>query len=212
MIKNVVLDLGGVVIDLDRQRCIDAFKALGYNDIEAMLDLYVQSGPFFELETGTLSTAAFYDLMRPLCPAAKSDTDIQQAFNRFLVDLPVERLCAIRQARTAGLKMFALSNTNPVMYPTWIDEAFRQEGLAIGDYFHGIIASFQERCCKPSKEIFEILLRRYSLKGSETLFMDDSLANCQAARACGLQAVCITPERPMTRELRSVTAQYRPCP
>lgn len=208
MIKNVVLDLGGVVIDLAKERCIEAFKALGYTDIEAMLDLYVQSGPFFELETGAMSTAAFYDLMRPLCPAAGCDMDIQQAFNSFLVALPVERLRAIRRARRVGLKMFALSNTNPVMYPTWIDAAFRQEGLAIGDYFHGIIASFQERCCKPSPKIFEILLTRYGLQANETLFMDDSPANCEAARACGLQAVCITPANPMTKELQTLINQH----
>lgn len=211
MVKNVVLDLGGVVIELAEERCIEAFKALGYTEIEAMLDLYVQSGPFFELETGTLPTAAFYDMMRSLCPAAKSDMDIQQAFNSFLVDLPIERLRTIRQARSAGLKMFALSNTNPIMYPTWIDTAFRQEGLAIGDYFHGIVASFQERCCKPDPGIFEILLRRYDLNGDQTLFMDDSPVNCEAARSCGIHSVCITPDNPMIDELRTIIDQYHPC-
>lgn len=211
MIKNVVLDLGGVVIDLAKERCIAAFNTLGFTEISAMLDLYVQSGPFFELETGRLSTAAFYDMMRPLCPGARSDTDIQEAFNAFLVALPVERLRMIRAARQAGLKMFALSNTNPIMYPTWIDNAFRQEGLAIGDYFDGIVASFQERCCKPEPKIFGILLRRYGLQGEETLFMDDSEANCRAARSCGVQAVCITPSDPMTGELRTIIDQYQQC-
>lgn len=212
MIKNVVLDLGGVVIDLAKERCVEAFKALGYADIQAMLDLYVQSGPFFELETGRMSAAAFYDLMRPQCPGAQSDLDIQEAFNRFLVALPVERLKAIREARGAGLKIFALSNTNPVMYNTWIDGAFRQEGLAIGDYFHGIVASFQEKCCKPEARIFDILLRRYGLRAAETIFMDDSPANCRAAGACGLQTVCISPGDSMIAELKAVMAQYRACP
>lgn len=90
--------------------------------------------------------------MRPRCPLAQCDTDIQQAFNEFLVSLPVERLQALRRLRRQ-CKVFALSNTNPVMFNSWIDNAFRAEGLKMDDYFDGVIASFREHCCKPEKGI-----------------------------------------------------------
>lgn len=192
----IVFDLGGVVIDLDRERCIRAFQALGYGGIVADLDQYTQKGDFFLLESGLMTQAEFMDRMRPRCPLAKDDVTIQNAFNEFLVDLPVERLRAIRLLR-GHCRTFALSNTNPVMYNSWIDRAFRAEGLAIGDYFDGIIASFQEHVCKPDTRIFEVLADRYGLDPARVLYLDDAPANVQAARSMGLQAVRVTPEHDM---------------
>ena len=83
------------------------------------------------------------------------------------------------------------------MYNSWIDRAFRAEGLAIGDYFDGIIASFQEHVCKPDTRIFEVLADRYGLDPARVLYLDDAPANVQAARSVGLQAVRVTPEHDM---------------
>ena len=76
-------------------------------------------------------------------------------------------------------------------------DAFRAEGLAIGDYFDGIIASFQEHVCKPDTRIFEVLADRYGLDPARVLYLDDAPANVQAARSVGLQAVRVTPEHDM---------------
>lgn len=193
---TVVFDLGGVVIDLDRMRCIEAYRKLGYPGIADDLDLYVQRGIFYELECGFCTAAEFFDTMRPLCPEANSDKEIQDAFCAFLVGLPVERLRALRSLKR-DYRVLALSNTNAVMYNSWIDNAFRAEGLAVDDYFDGVIASFREGCCKPDRKIFEILIRRYGLNASCTLYLDDSEANCKAAAACGLQYAHVTPHRSM---------------
>lgn len=192
----IVFDLGGVVIDLDRELCLKAFEQLGYPDIRRDLDLYVQRGPFYGLECGHTTAASFYDEMRARCVEGTSDKDIQDAFEAFLVSLPAERLKALRCLRER-YRIFALSNTNPVMYHGWIDRAFRQEGLAINDYFEGIIASFQEGCCKPDADIFRILLRRYSLSPRRTLYLDDSEKNCEAAAALGIQTALVTAEHDM---------------
>ena len=194
--EAVVFDLGGVVIDLERQRCIDAFRSLGFTDVEQYLDQYTQRGAFFLLETGAITAAAFYDRLRPLCPLAKCDVDIQDAFNKFLVKLPVERLDALRSLKEK-CKVFALSNTNPVMYNSWICDAFRQQGMHIDDYFHGIIASFREGCCKPDRRIFHILMERYGLDSKRTLYLDDSENNCIAAAETGLRTEHVTPDNSM---------------
>ncbi|MDE6787206.1 MAG: HAD-IA family hydrolase, partial [Muribaculaceae bacterium] len=83
---------------------------------------------------------------------------------------------------------FMLSNTNPVMYHTWIDRAFRQEGGSVNDYFDGIVVSFQELTCKPDVNIFKNLMRRYGLNPTETLMLDDSDKNCRAAAEAGAHA------------------------
>ena len=198
-IQNVIFDLGGVVINLDRERAVKALEELGLEDADDILGLYGQKEPFYGLETGERSTADFFDLLRSKMKPGVTDMQITEAFNRFLVDLPTERLEMLRRMRMAGYRIFMLSNTNPVMYLTWIDRAFRQEGGTVNDYFDGIVVSFQELMCKPNVEIFKTLMRRYGLNPSETLMLDDSEKNCRAAAEAGAHAFQIgkTPEDDM---------------
>lgn len=188
-IKNIIFDLGGVVIDLERERAVQALVNLGVSDADRLLGQYEQKGPFLLLESGIITASQFYDGLLPLCHPGTSCADIQDAFEKFLVGLPTERLATIRALREKGFKVFVLSNTNPVMYNHWIDLAFRQEGLSINDYFDGIVTSFQERVCKPAPRIFTNLLRRYGLQPAETVLLDDSQANCESARGTGINAV-----------------------
>lgn len=189
--KNIIFDLGGVVIDLRRENAVQALTALGISDADALLGEYAQKGTFLLLEKGMTTTADFYDDMLPRCSEGTTCADIRDAFEKFLVDLPVARLRAIAALRRKGFRVYVLSNTNPLMYNHWIDEAFRGDGLSINDYFDGIVTSFQERTCKPDPEIFRRVIDRYSLDPSETLMLDDSEANCESARSVGLHAIRI---------------------
>lgn len=190
-IKNVIIDLGGVVIDLDRERCVRAFERLGIEGVDSMLGLYRQEEPFLSVENGSISSACFYDRLRALSGREISDTEFEKAFDEFLLALPVERLRKLREMREAGLRLYMISNTNAIMYDGWIKKAFMQEGLKVGDYFDGIITSFAEGYCKPDPGLFEILLRRYNLNAEECVLLDDSEANCGAARSLGMNALRI---------------------
>lgn len=190
-VRNLVFDLGGVIIDLRRENAVEALESLGITDAGELLGLYRQEGPFLQLEIGEISSAQFFDALRAQCRPGTTDADIEKAFNAFLVGLPVERLRMLRDLRGRGFRVFALSNTNAVMFNSWIRRAFQSEGLGVEDYFDGIVASFREGVCKPDPEIFRIVLRRYGLKGEETLMLDDSEANCAAARSVGMRAECV---------------------
>lgn len=190
-IKNVVIDLGGVMIDLDRDRCVRVFEKLGLKDVNSMLGLYRQEEPFLSVETGRITAAEFYDRLRHEIGREIPDREFEDAFNQFLVALPVERLEALRTMRADGLKLYMISNTNVIMYDGWIKRAFMQQGLLVGDYFDGIVTSFSEGACKPDARLFDILLTRYNLEPSETILLDDSEANCQAARDLGMHALRI---------------------
>lgn len=179
------------MIDLDRERCVRAFEALGVKGVGDMLGLYRQKEPFLSLETGRISTAVFYDELRSRAGRFIPDAEFEKAFDSFLLGLPVERLAALRKMRRAGLRLFMISNTNGVMYDGWIKRAFMQEGLRVGDYFDGIVTSFAEGVCKPEAAIFDILISRYGLTPAESVLLDDSEANCEAARKAGMQAIRI---------------------
>ncbi len=192
-IENVIFDLGGVVIDLARTNAVQSLERLGMTDAGELLGEYRQEGPFLALETGRLTAGEFFDILRDKCPGA-TDKDLTQAFNAFLVRIPPKRLEMLRRMRMAGYRIFVLSNTNPVMYNSWIAEAFRAEGGSINDYFDGIVTSFEELCCKPDPEIFRRVVARYGLDPAQTLMLDDSEANCQAAAGVGLHALKVGKE------------------
>lgn len=189
--KSIVFDLGGVIFNLDHARCVANLQALGLEDAASLLDLYCQSGLFLSLEKGEISSGQFFDVLRAKARPGVSDARLTEAVNSFITNLPVSRLQALRSLKERGFRLFALSNTNPVMYPTVLARLFRQEGLAINDYFEGIVTSFEEQVCKPDPAIFRILLRRYSLNPGETLFLDDSARNCHAAEELGIHTALI---------------------
>jgi len=189
---NIVFDLGGVVMCIDRPRCVAELEAIGLADAASLLDLYKQSGTFLALEEGRITAADFFDELRGKCVSSDvTDRQITDAINSFITALPTERLAALRELRLMGKKVYALSNTNPVMYDTVIAHLFRSEGLEIDDYFDGQILSFREHVCKPEPEIFRRLLRRYSLVPERTLFLDDSIANCEAAERENIHSALI---------------------
>ena len=80
MIKNILFDQGGVIVDLDSRRCIDALLRLGMADPEQFIGLYAQAGPFAALEAGTMSVDEFHRVLLPEFPANVSASDLDEAF------------------------------------------------------------------------------------------------------------------------------------
>lgn len=193
-IKNIIFDLGGVIIDLDKSRAIKALEKIGVNDAGELLGEYSQKGPFLMLENGDITASEFFDMVLPKCTAGTTCTDIQNAFEEFLVDIPVERLHMLDRLREKGYKIFVLSNTNPVMFNHWIANEFKKDGKSINDYFDGVVTSFEERMCKPDPGLFQRVLDRFSLVPQETIMLDDSAANVASAKTVLMNAQQVLPD------------------
>lgn len=192
MIKNLLFDLGGVIMDLDRDRCVRAFEALGMADADDFLGVYGQKGAFLALERGEIDAAEFREAIRPMFTRPVTDEEIDEAFNRFLIGIPVKRLEELRELRkTYGI--YLLSNTNPIMFDGFIAKEFRKEGREMADYFDGMVASYKAKCYKPEREIFDYTRAHCGIDGEETLFFDDSATNVGAARSAGFKAVHVPP-------------------
>lgn len=191
-IKNLMFDLGGVIMTIDKENCVRAFESLGLEDARAYFGEFKQTGPFADLESGVIDAAGFHRQMRALLPPGVTDDRIDDAFCRFLIGIPVRRLQQLRQLRgTYGI--YLLSNTNPIMWGSFIARQFEQEGLVMRDYFDGMTTSFEAGCMKPDARIFEIAAQTMGINPAETLFLDDSQDNCRAARALGWQAALSAP-------------------
>ena len=193
MIKNLLFDLGGVIMNLDRMRCVRALEALGMPDAAEMLGEYGQKGPFLALEKGEITPDEFHHQMRPLFNRPVTDDEIDRAFDLFLTGIPVGRLKALRELRRRGYGIYLLSNTNPIMWRGVIANEFGKEGLRREDYFDGMVTSFDARAAKPDARIFTYTADHLCIEPAETLFFDDSTANVEAARRLGFEAVHVAP-------------------
>lgn len=193
MIKNLLFDLGGVIMDIERQRCVDAFTALGLADADSYFGDYAQTGIFMQIEDGSINTDAFHAALHAVLPPDVTDYQIDRAFQKFLIGIPRHRLEALRQLRCRGYNIYLLSNTNPIMWRGKIAAEFAQEGLRLQDYFDGTVTSFEAHCAKPDPAIFNYAADILGINPAETLFLDDSQTNIEAARALGFEAAWIRP-------------------
>ena len=193
-IRNLMFDLGGVIIDLDRQSCVDTLVALGDSHADELLGLSMQKGEFMKLEEGKISAADFYNEMRRRIGRPVSDNEITDAINELLIGIPVERLRLLRELKQ-HFKVMLLSNTNSIMFDTKIADCFAQEGLSVSHYFNDIFLSYRLKACKPHAEIFEKVIAQAQIIPEETLFFDDSQQNLDTAAALGFKTYLVTPDR-----------------
>lgn len=192
MIKNLLFDLGGVIMDIRRLNCVASFERLGMKDADSFLGEYSQKGPFLQLEEGAISEAEFRTAVRQFIDGEVSDEQIDSAFCDFLVGIPKYRLEQLRELKKQ-YGIYMLSNTNSIMWHSRIAEDFRQEGLEREDYFDGIVTSFEARSIKPDAKIFHTVVEKLGIKPEETLFLDDSQKNLDAAAELGFQTLLVTP-------------------
>ena len=189
---TIIFDLGGVIINLKKQDCIDAFRALGYASVDKMLSEYRQDGEFLALEEGRVSPEEWRAIIRKNIAKPVTDQQIDDAFNAFLVDIPIEKLRMLR-ALKSRYRIAMLSNTNKVMFESKIPELFKIEGLTIEDYFDDFFLSYKMGMSKPSPEIFIKVAEGLGIEPCEALFIDDSQANVDAASKLGFQTLCVEP-------------------
>lgn len=189
-IKNLIFDFGGVLVDLNKQKTVDSFAALGI-DVRAHIRDYVQGGPFALLESGAITPREFLDVLRGMSnhEVKPSDEEITDAWNQMLVRIPARRLQALKQLR-AHYRVFLLSNTNLIHWDFSARYLFTVQGGRVEDYFEHIYLSCDLKMLKPGKEIFQEVLRRENLEAGETFFIDDSAANCAAASSLGIKTYC----------------------
>ena len=184
-IKNLIFDFGGVLVDLDKARCLQAFSQLGFTEANKMIDAYSQQGLFGQLEEGTISPEEFCSEVRRLTTCQATDENIWHAWNSFLVGIPTWKLEALIELKK-HYPIYLLSNTNVVHWQYAITEFFPYGKWRVNDYFNHIFLSYELHQVKPGAEIFRTVITQSGIRPEETLFIDYATANCQTARSLGL--------------------------
>jgi glucose-1-phosphatase len=185
-IKIIIFDLGNVLIDIDLNRTIEAFKKLGVEKFEDLYTLQKQTRIFSDYETGKISTAEFRNLLRPYLKINVSDEDIDNAWMAMLTYLPEERVRLLKKLKTR-YKLYLLSNTNEMHVAYFEKEADKVFGKNIfARLFEKTYYSNEVQMRKPDVEIFQHVIKDAGINPSETLFIDDAEKNVEGARKAGL--------------------------
>lgn len=184
-IKNIIFDFGGVLMDLDIEGCLYRFEQAGVREIRQYVTGTNELGFFKDYECGTISTPQFRDCIRQYVDNPLSDEEIDCIWNSELKSIPQEKYKLIEElSRT--YRLFILSNTNELHWNHAVNHAFRYNGKDMTKCFERMYLSFKMHLAKPDPEIFRRVLEDANLVAGETLFIDDSEANCAAAASVGL--------------------------
>lgn len=187
-IKNIVFDLGGVLIDLDFPRALKAFEQAGLTDIAQNVQAFSREGIFMDLELGYITPEDFF---QSICERSTQPISIHQAtdyWNLILKDIPQDKLKIIRELRKR-YHVYLLSNTNQPHWEYICKKCFEKDGFTIHDYFEKLFLSYEMHLAKPDKQIFFQMLQDGQMKPEETLFIDDSEANCNSAKETGIRTI-----------------------
>lgn len=186
MIKNIIFDLGGVLLDLDRNKVIEAYEAMGFAEADELLNNFLQKGIFMRLEKGTAGRYDIYEYIRRSTGRNIPARSIDDALNNFICGLSPYKLRMLDRLGQ-DYRLYVLSNTNEIMLPEIARIWFTQEGKTMDSYFDGIFLSYEIRMLKPEPEIFEKVASEAGILPSETLFIDDGKHNTDAAAALGFR-------------------------
>lgn len=188
--KNIIFDLGGIILNIDFKQAALAFAQLGIGNFNEYYTLQTITPLFEKLEIGAIDPENFYNGFRELAKfPSLTNEQIMYAWNALLIDFPPERIQWLKNIKNR-YSIYLLSNTNQIHYNAF-REIYKQQ-IGDGEFDSLFIKAYYSHNMgmrKPSKEIFETVLKNERLLAEETVFIDDSEANVLAAAAVGLQTI-----------------------
>jgi FMN phosphatase YigB (HAD superfamily) len=182
MIKNIIFDLGNVLISfrpseyLDKNNYPESYKSIILSDI-------FRSKEWLMLDNGEITTAEAIDSISGRSSLKKEE--IAHIFNLrtdifFPIDSNVKLLPGLQKR---GFRLYYLSN-----FPLDVFDEIKN-GYYFFRYFDGGIISSEVKISKPDSRIYKILLENYLLKAGESLFIDDTEINVKSAEALGMKGI-----------------------
>lgn len=192
-VKNLIFDLGGVILDLSVDHTLESFARLSDLPKQHVQDLYVNTPGFLQYEKGLIDDGTFRDFVRQTFSLQADDAAIDDCWNAMLRGIPTVKLDLLLRLQTE-FRVFLLSNTNAIHLEYINANMLPKNGgdHSLDRYFHKAYYSHRMKKRKPDAEIFEQVLEENKLLPEETLFLDDYAVNIEGARALGIKTIHVT--------------------
>jgi putative hydrolase of the HAD superfamily len=191
-VKNIIFDLGGVLLNIDPKKTIEAFGRLGMKQLIGDKGLSYDHDIFYLMEQGKVTPEEFRNGVRQLIPAEVTDDQIDAAWTAMLLDFPANRVELVKNLRNK-YKIYLFSNTNAIHVAKYQANFKSQHGFDVSSLFEIDFYSNEIGYRKPSPESFQEIIRLSEINPEESIFIDDSLPNVEAAIGCGLKGYWLEP-------------------
>jgi putative hydrolase of the HAD superfamily len=187
-IKNIIFDLGGVLINLDYPATEKKFNEFGLSNFNELFTQAKQNQLFDLYETGKISSDFFIHEIIKLSNYSLNEEKIKEAWNAMLLDFPIERI-EFLESLNKDCQIFLLSNTNEIHIQSFKEILNTNIGYdRFLNCFKKVYYSYEIGLRKPHAEIFEFVLNEQNLLASETIFIDDSAQHIKGAESCGVKS------------------------
>ncbi len=191
-IKNIIFDLGGVLLNINPQKTIEAFAKLGMPQLLANSGLSYDHDIFFRMEQGQVTPDEFRKGVMALLPEPVSFQEIDNAWTAMLLDFPAIRVELVKNLRR-DFKIYLFSNTNAIHVEKYHSDFRKLHGFEVSSLFEIDFYSNEIGYRKPSRESFQEIIRLSGINPEESVFIDDSHLNVDAAIASGLKGFWLQP-------------------
>lgn len=186
-IKNLIFDLGGVIINLAPDKTVEAFAHLTGLPATNVLRLYKERTEFHDYEKGLLTDDEFRAALRSLFAVSATDDRLDACWNAMLLDIPLARITLLEKLRPHH-RLFLLSNTNNIHLQCFNKIVKGVTGQSsLDSFFDQAHYSHLMKMRKPDREIYEFVLAQHGLAPHETLFLDDNVSNLEGASEAGIK-------------------------
>ncbi|HTJ49769.1 MAG TPA: HAD family phosphatase [Cyclobacteriaceae bacterium] len=192
-IKNLIFDLGGVILDLSVPHTLQAFSTLSSLPLDEVKHKFITSPEFESYEKGGISDVEFREFVREVYHVKATDAQIDLCWNAMLRGVPLIKTELLSRLMNS-YRVFLLSNTNGI-HLDFINNVILPRDVkttSLDPFFHRTYYSHLMRMRKPDAEIYLAVLAENKLNANETLFLDDNKYNIEGAAAVGIKTVHVT--------------------
>lgn len=191
-IRNIIFDLGGVLLNINPKKTIEAFGKLGMEQLVGDKGLSYDHEIFYLMEQGKITSDEFRKGVLQLLPNRISFQEIDAAWTAMLLDFPAIRVELVKNLRK-DFKIYLFSNTNAIHVDKFHSNFRNQHGFEVSTLFDKDFYSNEIGYRKPSPESYQEIIRLSGIDPEESLFIDDSHQNIESAIASGLKGFWLEP-------------------
>lgn len=194
-IKNIIFDLGGVILNLDIPKSEELFLSMGAERFREIFGRGHVNSFIRDYEIGVINDTIFVEELLKLAGDPYTHQHVTDAWNAMLLDFPAERIELLNQLKSK-YRIFLFSNTNAIHLVAFREKyATTFPGKVFDDHFEKAYYSHEIRLRKPDVQAFQYVINDSRLNAAETVFVDDMLVNIEGAKAAGLQGLHIDREK-----------------
>jgi len=208
MLKAIIFDLGGVIVNIDYDHTVRTFQEYGFDQFRDHFSFHAQMDLFDRYEMGLIPDDMFREGIRQKFNKTVTDEEFDHAWNIMIKDLPPHRIEVVKKVKTR-YPTFLLSNTNAIhirFFNRYLQETFGLQDLS--DLFTKLYYSYEIHLRKPDVGIYDFVLRDHNLKPDEVIFIDDNPNNVRGARDAGIPTVHLTGGLDISRLFDPATGDF----